>query len=337
MMRPAPVSGKAHRRSGQTPVRGSPKAHGTASRSSGPDLAHERRLWRAGHEVVAGMDEVGRGAWAGPLTVGVAVMTRGIRRVPRGLRDSKQLAEPVREELFSPVGKWCAAWAVGHSTPQECDALGMTRALRLAARRAFAALPPGAHPNAVVLDGSFDFLSQRAVAPEPTEPPEFHQDEMITDDPRITAPSHPLCDEFDEYGCKYGDLLGVTMPDGSSPLVKTVVKGDDACASVAAASVLAKVTRDRMMRADAACYPPFDFEHNKGYPTPTHKVALRGYGLTAIHRRSWAFVDWLPLGSNWRLKRTDWPPGYPEGPEGSDDPEQCDDAVQADDVESGMF
>ncbi len=81
---------------------------------------------------------------------------------------------------------------------------------------------------------------------------------------------------------------------------------------VAAASVLAKVTRDRMMRADAACYPPFDFEHNKGYPTPVHKIALRGYGLTAIHRRSWAFVDWLPLGGSWR-------PDTPEeaGPAGS--------------------
>ncbi len=135
---------------------------------------------------------------------------------------------------------------------------------------------------------------------------------MITDDPRITAPSHPLCDEFDEYGFRYGDLLDVTMPDGSAPVVRTVIKGDDACASVAAASVLAKVTRDRMMRADAACYPPFDFQHNKGYPTPVHKIALRGYGLTAIHRRSWAFVDWLPLGGSWR-------PDTPEeaGPAGS--------------------
>jgi ribonuclease HII len=246
------------------------------------------------------MDEVGRGAWAGPLTVGVAVMTRGIRKFPRGLRDSKQLAEPVREELFTPVGKWCAAWSVGHSSSYECDSLGMTRALRLAARRAFAALPADAYPDAVVLDGSFNFLSRRAVVPEAEDQPEFHQDEMITDDPRITTPAHSLCDELDEFGLRYGDLLDVTMPDGKCPEVRTVIKGDDACASVAAASVLAKVTRDRIMRADAACYPPFDFEHNKGYPTPTHKVALRGYGLTAIHRRSWAFVDWLPLGTSWR-------------------------------------
>jgi ribonuclease HII len=253
------------------------------------------------------MDEVGKGAWAGPLTVGVAVMTRGIRRIPSGLRDSKQLAEPVREELFTPVGKWCAAWGVGHSSAHECDSLGMTRALRLAARRAFAALPAGAYPDAVVLDGSFNFLSRRAVAPSVSDQPEFFQDEMITDDPRITTPSHSLRDELDEHGLVYGDLLDVTMPDGRIPEVRTVIKGDDACASVAAASVLAKVTRDRIMRADAGYYPPFDFEHNKGYPTPTHKIALRGYGLTAIHRRSWAFVDWLPLGTSWRPDRSPEP------------------------------
>jgi ribonuclease HII len=271
---------------------------------AGPDLSQERRLWRAGHQVVAGMDEVGRGAWAGPLSVGVAVINRGIRRVPTGLRDSKQLAEPVREALFNPVGKWCAAWAVGHSTPQECDALGMTRALRLAARRAFSELPPEAYPNAVVLDGSFDFLSPRPAKGGARDGDEPYQTEMITDDPRITEPVHALCDEYDIYGQRYGELLDVTMPDGTRPEVSTVIKGDDACASVAAASVLAKVTRDRMMRADAACYPGFDFDHNKGYPAPSHKVALRGYGLTAIHRKTWAFVDWLP-----------WQPGRPPGEE----------------------
>jgi ribonuclease HII len=73
-----------------------------------------------------------------------------------------------------------------------------------------------------------------------------------------------------------------------------VIKGDAKCSSVAAASVLAKVTRDRMMRADADSYPPFEFDRNKGYPSPTHQRALRGYGLTAIHRRSWVYVDDLP-------------------------------------------
>lgn len=259
----------------------------------GPGLVYERRLWRDGHEIVAGMDEVGRGAWAGPLTVGVAVMTKGVRKIPQGLRDSKQLAEPVRESLFDPVGKWCAAWAVGHASPRECDGLGMTRALRLAARRAFAGLPPEAFPHAVVLDGNFDFLSPRAPKMVAVQDSMFGE-EIITDDPRVMDPGFALPDDP-----MYLELTDVRLPDGNFPQVKTVVKGDDICASVAAASVLAKVTRDRMMRGDADSYPGFDFEQNKGYPSPSHKCALRGYGLTAIHRRSWAFVDWLPIRKNW--------------------------------------
>jgi ribonuclease HII len=273
-------------------AKGADQGRAAPQAARGPGLAHERRLWHDGHEIVAGMDEVGRGAWAGPVSVGVAVMTKGIRRIPKGLRDSKQLAEPVRESLFAPVGTWCAAWAVGHASPEECDGLGMTKALRLAARRAFAGLPPEAYPNAIVLDGKFDFVSPRNKKPVDEE---WVQGEMITDDPRVARFRWSRLD----HDPAYLELDDVRLPDGTCPQVKTVVKGDDICASVAAASVLAKVTRDRMMRADADSYPGFDFDHNKGYPSPSHKCALRGYGLTAIHRRSWAFVDWLPLRSEW--------------------------------------
>ena len=81
----------------------------------GPTLAVENELWDAGHEVVVGVDEVGKGAWAGPLTVGAAVLPRG-RRVYR-VRDSKQLTEAAREALFDRVAEWCVAWAVGHASP----------------------------------------------------------------------------------------------------------------------------------------------------------------------------------------------------------------------------
>jgi Ribonuclease HII len=188
----------------------------------------------------------------------------------------------------------------------------MTKALRLAARRAFGALPPEAFPSAVVLDGSFDFLSPRPAKAAESEDGEFTQGEMITDDPCITEPCYPLGDDP-----VYLDLQDVRLPDGNCPAVKTVVKGDDICASVAAASVLAKVTRDRMMRLDADSYPAFDFESNKGYPSPTHKTALRGYGLTAIHRRSWAFVDWLPLRA---CSDDRWVLGHAEDPLGDDVP-----------------
>jgi ribonuclease HII len=225
------------------------------------------------------VDEVGRGAWAGPLSVGVAVLCESPRRIPNGLRDSKQLAEDVRETLFDKVAAWCTGWAVGHAGPEECDRLGMTAALRLATRRALADLPPDLAPDAVVLDGTFDFVSP------PRAPQLFDADGAV----------EPVA-QYDQ------------PPGGRdvawTPPVKTVIGGDARCASVAAASVLAKVTRDRLMRATADCYPAFDFERNKGYPSPAHQRALCGYGLSAVHRRSWAFVGNLP----WEL--TQWPGDY---------------------------
>jgi ribonuclease HII len=232
-----------------------------------PRLQEERGLWHRGHRLVAGVDEVGRGAWAGPLSVGVAVMETEVmakpgRRIPAGLRDSKALPEERREAIFDRVGAWCAAWAVGHVGADECDRLGMTAALRLATRRAFAALPPDVRPEAVLLDGKFDYVSP------PTEPTLFGEDPLFEEHPVLQS-------------------VGV-------PVVRTLVRADARCASVAAASVLAKVTRDRMMRAMADSFPPFEFERNKGYPSPAHKRALCGYGLSAIHRRSWVFADHLP-------------------------------------------
>ncbi len=205
-----------------------------------PNARLERRLSTAGHQWVAGLDEVGRGAWAGPVSVGVVVHCFD-RRPPKGIRDSKQLSEPQREYLYPRVDRWCAQWAVGHASSQECDALGMTRALRLAARRGLGGLT--VVPGVILLDGSFDYV---------TDPDE---------------------------------------PGSRSPEVQTVVRGDATCLSIAAASIMAKVTRDRLMRSWADSFPPFDFDRNKGYPSPTHRTALSGFGLTSIHRRSWSFVD----------------------------------------------
>ncbi len=256
---PAPAHADTMMRNGaggiKAPVTG-------ASRPSDrrPSLRRERALWRTGHRLVAGVDEVGRGAWAGPLTVGVVVVGEPLASIPSGLRDSKLLSEARREELFDPVRRWCAAWAVGHVQPAECDALGMSAALRLAAWRAFAALPSDQLPDAVVLDGTFDYVSP------PSHSTLFGGHPAVGGHPVLWAP----------------------------PVVQTLVAADAVCASVSAASVLAKVSRDRLMRADAECYPGFDFERNKGYPSPAHQRALRGYGLTAIHRRSWAFTVSLP-------------------------------------------
>lgn len=213
-----------------------------ALQGKAPSLAVERELWAQGHEVVVGLDEVGRGAWAGPLTVAAAVLPPD-RRV-NGVRDSKALTEAERERLFTRVTGWCVAWGVGHASPAECDVLGMSEAQRLAARRALAMV--GLDVGAVLLDGKWDFVG--------------------------------------------------------APTTRMLVKGDARCLSIAAASILAKVTRDRMMRAVADDHPCFEFDANKGYPCPRHKMALRGLGPTAIHRMSWAFVDDLPWSTGARVR-----------------------------------
>jgi ribonuclease HII len=225
-----------------------------------PDDRLERSLCDEGMQLVAGLDEVGRGAWAGPVSVGVVVFPDDLVP-PDGLRDSKMLTEDAREALYPLITQWCSAWSVGHADPGECDSLGMTAALRLAARRALDNL--SCQPRVVLMDGAFDYVS------EPVDP----NDEPVD-------PTGPAV-----------DLNGPASKPSSSPQVRTVVRGDASCVSIAAASIMAKVTRDRMMRAMSTSFPPFDFDRNKGYPSPVHRTALAGFGLTSIHRRSWSFVD----------------------------------------------
>ena len=99
-----------------------------AIKSKSPSLLVERELWDAGHEVVVGMDEVGRGAWAGPISVGAAVIPQG-KRVYK-IRDSKMLTPAEREAMFDRIASWCVTWAVGHASQVECDSLGMSAAQR---------------------------------------------------------------------------------------------------------------------------------------------------------------------------------------------------------------
>ncbi|MGH9093124.1 MAG: ribonuclease HII, partial [Acidimicrobiales bacterium] len=140
--------------------------------SARPGLDEERRLWRAGHEWVAGLDEVGRGAWAGPVSVGVVVVHRGVpaRSMPPWLRDSKLLDEARRERVFGEVAGWCADGAVGHAAPGECDRWGMAAALRLAAYRALAALE--IRPDALLVDGPYNLLRDPRPDPDPAPAPE---------------------------------------------------------------------------------------------------------------------------------------------------------------------
>lgn len=202
-----------------------------------PSRSVERTLRERGHEVIVGVDEVGRGAWAGPIMVGAAVLPPD-RRV-YGVRDSKMLVEAERERLFDRVAGWCTAWAVGAASQEECDTIGMAEAQRRAARRAIEGL--GVTPDHVLIDGNWDFVG-----------------------------------------------MGSTT---------RIIKGDATCLSIAAASILAKVTRDRLMRVEAEHFPGYEFDSNKGYPCPRHKMALHAYGPSAIHRRTWVFMEGLVWGN----------------------------------------
>ena len=203
------------------------------TRGKAPTRRIEQELWAAGYETIVGIDEVGRGAWAGPLMVGAAILPPDKRVL--GVRDSKLLTEADRERPFDRIAAWCIAWSVGSASQEECDELGMAAAQRLACRRAVDGL--GVAPDVAVSDGTWDFVS-----------PTVRRVEMR-------------------------------------------VKADRHCLSVAAASILAKVVRDREMRRLAESYPNWSFDTNKGYPCPVHKAALQGFGPSAIHRRTWIFMD----------------------------------------------
>jgi len=222
-----------------------------------PQLRHERALLREGAQLLAGMDEVGRGSLAGPVSVGVVVVDARTRACPQGVADSKLLTAAARTALLPALSRWGVARAVGHATAAEIDEAGIIAALRLAGRRALLTVAREVGPvDAVLLDGSHDWLTPPA------------QGEL-----------------FGAVDLPGADVIG-------APRVHLRVKADLTCASVAAASVLAKCERDGIMTAMAAAHPEYGWESNKGYSSADHIRALREHGPSPLHRRSWR----LPLG-----------------------------------------
>lgn len=190
-------------------------------------MAYEQPFLADGARV-AGLDEVGRGAWAGPLTVGAVILDPS--DVPDGLRDSKRLTPDRRATLAGMLAER-ATIGIGEVEVEELDRIGLAAALRIAARRAVAALP--ARPDAVLLDGTVDLLA------------------------------------------------------GSGLVTRCLVGGDDRSASIAAASIAAKVHRDTRMVAAHTPYPRYGFASHKGYASPAHRAALQEHGPCALHRHSW--------------------------------------------------
>ncbi len=200
-------------------------------KSISPTLEVEAQFWAAGLRHVAGLDEAGRGAWAGPVYAGAVILpsTGGAPAALAGVRDSKQLSPRQREAQFQAIAEMAVAVGVGRATAAEIDALGIVPATRLAMRRALAALLPPAH--ALVIDAL--------------------------------------------------PLPEVALPQRSFPFA------DALSLSVAAASIVAKVSRDRWMAEQAEiAFPGYGFAQHKGYGTPQHRVALDRLGVSALHRRT---------------------------------------------------
>ena len=195
-----------------------------------PTLALETVLIQRVGGLVCGVDEAGRGPWAGPVSAAAVILNPD--DLPPGIDDSKALTEKRRAALEPEIKARALAWGVGFASVEEIDELNILHATGLAMRRAVEAL---AHPPVhALVDGNYRFKLPCAVTP--------------------------------------------------------VVKGDSRSLSIAAASILAKTARDRLMIEMDAVYPGYGFASHKGYPSPGHLAALREHGPCPAHRRSYAPV-----------------------------------------------
>ena len=196
---------------------------------------YERDLRQQGVELIAGIDEVGRGPLAGPV-VAAAVILPADFDVP-GVNDSKKLSEKRREELFVKIKESAVAWAIGMADSRTIDEINILQATKRAMAEAVSCLS--------------------------------------------VKPEHLLIDAV--------KLEDVSIPQTS------IIKGDEKSVSVAAASILAKVTRDHMMVEYAKAFPGYGFEKNKGYGTKAHYEGIEAHGVCPIHRRT--FLKKLDLNN----------------------------------------
>ena len=193
-----------------------------------PHLDYEQQFIRAGQMPVAGADEAGRGAWAGPVVAGAVILNLTTVDNLRAVNDSKRLLPQRRAELYLVITQHCLTYGLGQASAEEIDTLGILPATRLAMMRAIEALSP--RPAALIIDA-------------------------------------------------------VRLPQVALP--QAVFNfADSISLSVAAASILAKVTRDRLMIQADGLYPAYGFARHKGYGTRFHQAALQSVGPCAFHRQS---------------------------------------------------
>ena len=182
--------------------------------------------------MILGIDEVGRGPWAGPLVVGAVVLPEG--EAFEGLTDSKKLTAKKRLALDRIIREKALGWGLGWVHAEEIDAVGLSQALRLATIRAVEAVKTPYHE--IIIDGTINFLSETV----------------------------------------------------KGQYVTTLPKADFLIPAVSAASIIAKVARDTYMEEQSLAYPDYGFDSHVGYGTAKHQQALKEYGVTPLHRRSFA-------------------------------------------------
>ena len=198
------------------------------------NLDIETELIVQGYSLVAGLDEVGRGALAGPVAAGLVAFPPGIEfRLLSNVTDSKRLSPKTRESLVEIIEENSIICEVGFTTVNEIDAMGIIKATKLAMVRAL--------------------------------------------DKSILSPDHLLIDALE-------------LPESGIPY-RSIVRGDQISTSVAGASIIAKVTRDSLMRRFSSCVPGYLLEKNKGYGTAEHIQALKDLGPTKLHRKSFAPIS----------------------------------------------
>jgi ribonuclease HII len=228
-----------------------------------PDFTEERILWGRGFRFVAGIDEVGRGCLAGPVTSAAVILPPDWK--PRGLRDSKLLKAEDRRRLDIEIREHALAWGIAFVGPEVIDRINILQATLLASTLAAARLP--IRPDALLLDA-------------------------------------------------------VSLPEVRVHQ-RVLVSADRLCASVAAASVIAKVARDRLMAEYDEMYPGYDLARNKGYAAPEHRAGIDLLGLTSIHRLSFAPCRNRQQMGLWQDAAADAPSDTVD-PSDRDDPDQAD-------------
>lgn len=200
-----------------------------------PTLDIEKSLWNIGYDCIAGLDEVGRGCFAGPVVVGAVVFPKNCDLL-KGVADSKLLKPKVREKLAVEIKKYAAAWSIAEVSVEDINKVGIGKATQMAFRKALQLLSTPA-----------DFC---------------------------------LIDAF------YIDEI-------NRAIQKPIVGGDKICASISAASIIAKVYRDELMTRLHLQYPEYNFAKHKGYGTKEHRDAIKKHGLSVLHRTSFKLDKFL--------------------------------------------